>query len=172
MAQWFRLGDLELLVVSDGVLRQDAGAVFGLTPRIMWEPYVPDLDDKHRLPMGLNSLMVRSGGKTVLVETGVGSKHTRAPAAAGTETAGTLLDNLAREGVAEVELAGDVGRRHDDAEGLLAGVDLGPEVAAVQPELVQRSFHPGRIVRFRDVACWTRRHRRTFLHVAGRLRRR
>ena len=48
MGHWLRLGDLELLVVSDGVLRQDAGAVFGLTPRLMWEPYLPQLDDKYR----------------------------------------------------------------------------------------------------------------------------
>ncbi len=46
MGHWLRLGDLELLVVSDGVLRQDAGAVFGLTPRLMWERYVTELDDK------------------------------------------------------------------------------------------------------------------------------
>src|SRR3972149_9513234 len=55
MGHWLRLGNLELLVVSDGVLRQDAGAVFGLTPRVMWGPYVPDLDPKERLPMGLHS---------------------------------------------------------------------------------------------------------------------
>ena len=99
MGRWLKLGDLELLVVSDGILRQDAGAVFGLTPRVMWEPYVPDLDDSYRLPMGLNSLFVRGGGKTVLVETGCGGKRGRTPGAAGTETAGALVENLAREGI-------------------------------------------------------------------------
>jgi glyoxylase-like metal-dependent hydrolase (beta-lactamase superfamily II) len=99
MGHWLRLGDLELLVVSDGVLRQDAGAAFGLTPRVMWEPYVPDLDEKYRLGMGLNCMVVRGGGKTVLVETGVGSKTGRTPGAAGTEGSGTLLQNLAREGI-------------------------------------------------------------------------
>ncbi len=99
MGQWFHLGDLELLVVSDGVLRLDAGAVFGLTPRAMWEPYVPDLDEQHRLPMGLNCLVVRTGGKTVLVETGVGSKRARVPGGAGTEGSGGLLEGLAREGI-------------------------------------------------------------------------
>ncbi|MBI2912880.1 MAG: MBL fold metallo-hydrolase [Chloroflexi bacterium] len=94
-----RLGGLELLVVSDGVLRLDAGAVFGLTPRVMWEPYVPDIDEKHRLPMGLNSLVVRAGGKTVLIETGVGTKTSRAPGGAGAETGGRLLANLAKEGI-------------------------------------------------------------------------
>ena len=99
MGQWLRLGDLELLVVSDGVLRQDAGAVFGLTPRVMWEPYVPELDGKHRLPMGLNCMVVRGEGKTVLVETGVGTKAGRLPGAAGTEGSGALLQNLEREGI-------------------------------------------------------------------------
>ena len=99
MSQWFHLGNLELLVVSDGTLRLDAGAVFGLTPRVMWEACVSDLDDKHRLPLGLNCLIVRSGGKTVLLETGAGRKTTRTPAAAGTEGSGALLENLAREGI-------------------------------------------------------------------------
>src|SRR3990172_7558611 len=99
MGRWLKLGDLELLVVSDGVLRQDAGAVFGLTPRVMWEPYVPDLDEKHRLPMGLNSMLVRGHRKTVLVETGCGGKRGRTPGAAGGETAGALIGNLARAGI-------------------------------------------------------------------------
>ena len=99
MSQWLRLGDLELLVVSDGVLRQDAGAAFGLTPRVMWEPYVPDLDENYRLGMGLNCMIVRGGGKTVLLETGVGGKTGRTPGAAGTEGSGALLQNLAREGI-------------------------------------------------------------------------
>ena len=99
MGQWLRLGDLELLVVSDGVLRQDAGAAFGLTPRVMWEPYVPDLDENYRLGMGLNCMIVRGGGKTVLLETGVGGKTGRTPGAAGTEGSGALLQNLAREGI-------------------------------------------------------------------------
>ena len=99
MGQWLRLGDLELLVVSDGVLRQDAGAAFGLTPRVMWEPHVPDLDENYRLGMGLNCMVVRGSGKTVLLETGVGGKTGRTPGAAGTEGSGALLQNLAREGI-------------------------------------------------------------------------
>jgi len=99
MSQWLRLGDLQLLVVNDGVLRLDAGAVFGLTPRVMWEPYAPELDEEHRLAMGLNCLVVRVGDKTVLVETGVGAKPGPTPGAAGTEGSGALLQNLAREGI-------------------------------------------------------------------------
>ena len=100
MGYWFRIGDFELLVVSDGVIRQDAGATFGLVPRVMWEKYVPDLDEKHRLPVGLNSLFIRGGGKTVLVDTGCGDKPTRSPGAMDIEHTGTLIGNLRAEGVA------------------------------------------------------------------------
>lgn len=99
MGHWLRLGDLDLLVVSDGVMRQDAGAVFGLVPRVMWEPYAPPLDDKYRLPLGLNALVVRSGRHLVLVDPGVGAKRQRAPGAVSTEQSGRLLENLAREGI-------------------------------------------------------------------------
>jgi glyoxylase-like metal-dependent hydrolase (beta-lactamase superfamily II) len=97
MGYWFKVGDFELLVVSDGVIRQDAGATFGLVPRVMWERYVPDIDEKYRLPVGLNTLVVRGKGKTVLVDSGCGDKGMRAPGAMGIENTGTLLDNLAAE---------------------------------------------------------------------------
>ena len=104
MGQWFRLGELELLVVSDGVIWQDAGATFGLVPRVIWERYTPDLDDKNRIPVGLNSLLIRSEGKLILVDTGVGTKSVRAPGAMVIEESGRLLENLRREGVSADEI--------------------------------------------------------------------
>ncbi len=99
MGQWLRHGELELLVVSDGMMRQDAGAVFGLVPRIMWKRYVRELDDNYRMPMGLNSVVIRTRGRTILVDTGTGAKGTPAPGAVSTEDSGRLLKNLAREGI-------------------------------------------------------------------------
>ena len=125
MGQWLRLGDLELLVVSDGLLRQDAGAVFGLTPRLMWERYLPELDDKYRFPLGLNSMLVRGQGKTVLVETGVGTKAGRVPGASGTDESGSLLRNLEREGIRpeDVDIVVNTHLHFDHAGGntLIAG---------------------------------------------------
>jgi len=68
-----RLGDVELTIISDGRWWQDAGAHFGLVPRVLWEPIVA-LDDQHRVPMALNCLLIRSSGKTILVDTGLGTK--------------------------------------------------------------------------------------------------
>jgi glyoxylase-like metal-dependent hydrolase (beta-lactamase superfamily II) len=104
MGHWFGLGDLELLVVSDGEIRQDAGATFGLVPRVMWERYTPDIDEKNRIPVGMNSLLIRSEGKTILVDTGVGTKPVKAPGAMAIEASGKLLDNLRKEGVSPDEV--------------------------------------------------------------------
>jgi glyoxylase-like metal-dependent hydrolase (beta-lactamase superfamily II) len=104
MAHPLRIGEFELLVVSDGVMRQDAGAVFGLVPRVMWEEYAGPLDAKYRMGLGLNSLVVRGRGRTVLVDTGCGSKGQRTPGAVSTEESGHLIDNLRAAGIAPEEV--------------------------------------------------------------------
>ena len=48
--------------------------------------------------------------------------------------------------VSHVELAGDVGRRHDDGKGLLIGIRLRLEAVAVHPQLVNAGFHVPRVV--------------------------
>ncbi len=99
MGRWLRLGAAELLIVSDGPIAFDAGALFGVTPRVLWEPLVGPLDEHHRLQSGINCLLVRMGGKTILVETGVGTKGGRRPAGLDLQRTGRLLQSLAEEGI-------------------------------------------------------------------------
>jgi glyoxylase-like metal-dependent hydrolase (beta-lactamase superfamily II) len=93
----YRVGSLELVVLSDGTFRLDAGAVFGVVPRPMWEPVVEDLDASHRTGLGLNCLLLQSEGKTVLIETGVGDKARESWQASPLEK-GNLLSDLAAHG--------------------------------------------------------------------------
>ena len=67
------LGDFELTVISDGTYHLDGGVFFGVVPKVMWERKVK-ADEKNRVPSGLNSVVVRTGEKTVLIETGLGNK--------------------------------------------------------------------------------------------------
>jgi len=94
-----RLGSLDLLILSDGAYFQDAGAVFGIVPRVMWERLGIRLNDRYQMALGLNSLLLRSQGKTVLVETGVGEKE-RPRAQSSPLAEGSLLDELRAVGVA------------------------------------------------------------------------
>jgi glyoxylase-like metal-dependent hydrolase (beta-lactamase superfamily II) len=68
-----QVGDLELMILSDGTYWLDGGAMFGVIPKPMWNKRKP-ADELNRITLGLNSLLIRGGGRTVLVETGIGSK--------------------------------------------------------------------------------------------------
>lgn len=68
-----RLGDLEFLVLTDGTLRLDGGAMFGVIPKPMWEKKAP-ADERNRIVLAMNCLLIRAAGKTILVETGAGDK--------------------------------------------------------------------------------------------------
>ena len=104
MAAKYRLGGLELAVISDGVFYQDAGAVFGLVPRTLWEPFAGSLDERHRMTLALNSMLVRSGGRLVLIETGVGDKTGGARRQASPLEAGNLMTALDGLGVRPEEV--------------------------------------------------------------------
>jgi glyoxylase-like metal-dependent hydrolase (beta-lactamase superfamily II) len=99
MAARHRLGNLELAILSDGTYYQDAGAVFGIVPRVLWERLGIELNDRYQMPLGLNSLLLRSKGKTVLIETGVGEKD-RPLAQTQRGDEGSLLDELRSLGIA------------------------------------------------------------------------
>ena len=99
----YRLGNLDLHILSDGTFYQDAGAVFGVVPRVMWGRVAGPLDEQHRISLGLNSLLLRSHDKLVLIETGVGDKDgARRQATPAAE--GNLLSELATLGVRPEEV--------------------------------------------------------------------
>lgn len=52
--------------------RLDGGAMFGNAPRPMWEQWIKP-DDANRIPLACRCMLVREGGKTILLETGIGA---------------------------------------------------------------------------------------------------
>ncbi len=76
----YTVGDFDIAILSDGHIRLDGGAVFGLVPRILWEPLIgpANIDAQHRIALGLNCMLVRRGDDVLLIETGMGNKHSEA----------------------------------------------------------------------------------------------
>jgi glyoxylase-like metal-dependent hydrolase (beta-lactamase superfamily II) len=94
-----RLGDLEFTIVSDGGFRLDGGAMFGVVPKPLWEKKIPG-DERNRIQLGMNCVLVRTAGKTVLIETGAGDKlDSKLRGIYAIEEGPRLLDRLAAHGV-------------------------------------------------------------------------
>jgi glyoxylase-like metal-dependent hydrolase (beta-lactamase superfamily II) len=68
------LGDFELTVCTDGTYKLDGGAMFGVVPKTLWQKRAP-ADEQNRILLGLNTVVVRTGKHTVLIETGIGNKQ-------------------------------------------------------------------------------------------------
>lgn len=67
------LGDFELTILSDGWYLLDGGAMFGVVPKPLWSKRAP-ADEENRILLGLNTVVVRTGKQTVVIETGIGNK--------------------------------------------------------------------------------------------------
>lgn len=96
------LGDFELSIFSDGTYPLDGGAFFGVIPKVMWSKKV-SADDKNYVMAGLNSLLIRTGKQTVLVETGMGNKLSERMVKFYGQPA-KLLDNLSAAGIAPEDI--------------------------------------------------------------------
>jgi len=65
-------GNIRIHGLRDGYIHLDGGAMFGVVPRVMWEKlFLPDIDN--RIALGLNSLLIKTAEKLILIETGVGT---------------------------------------------------------------------------------------------------
>ncbi|MEM7582889.1 MAG: MBL fold metallo-hydrolase [Acidobacteriota bacterium] len=68
-----KLGNLEWTLLGDGEFRLDGGSMFGTVPRPLWEHLKP-ADERHRIRMAANSLLVERGSERLLIDTGVGGR--------------------------------------------------------------------------------------------------
>jgi glyoxylase-like metal-dependent hydrolase (beta-lactamase superfamily II) len=93
-------GEIEVLPLDGGNFYLDGGAMFGVVPKTLWEKKAP-ADDRNRIRLAANSLLVRAANKNILVETGNGTKwDPKLRNIYGIQGGDPLRDSLARLGVA------------------------------------------------------------------------
>src|SRR5579875_98709 len=68
-----RLGRFEIYALTDGTFTLDGGQMFGVVPKPLWEKKLP-ADSRNRVRLGLTCLLVQTGKRNVLIETGIGDK--------------------------------------------------------------------------------------------------
>ncbi len=99
-----KLGDLEFHLLTDGTFRLDGGAMFGVIPRPLWERKAPP-DERNRVRLAMNALLIRTAGKWILVDTGAGDKwDAKSRDIFGFEGDARLPDQLLARGIRPEEI--------------------------------------------------------------------
>jgi len=93
MPNTFQVGDLEVIAIADGKVTFPPTGYFAGTTAEQWEPHARWLDHEGNLAFPFGCFLVRSGGRLVLIDTGLG------PISSGTWHGGELLGELALAGV-------------------------------------------------------------------------
>jgi len=72
-----KIEPFEIVSVVNGTIRLDGGAMFGVVPKVLWEPRC-DVDDQNRILLSTRTLIAvdRSAGRVILIDTGCGTKWT------------------------------------------------------------------------------------------------
>src|SRR5438093_6332396 len=74
-----RVGSVEIVSLSDGTLEFDLCNFFPTIPEDHWRQYASHLTEEHKVRFNLGSYLIRSDGRTILVDTGLGPKPADAP---------------------------------------------------------------------------------------------
>lgn len=94
-----RLGRLRIDVVRGPEFRLDGGAMFGVVPKVLWERKLA-ADDRNRVRLATNCLLVRGSGFVALVESGLGDRwDAKARDLYAIDDRTTLVKSLERLGV-------------------------------------------------------------------------
>src|SRR2546428_12705217 len=94
-----RIGRFAVRIFSDGLFRLDGGAMFGIVPKVLWERQ-KKADERNRVTMDMNCLLIRDADNVVVVETGAGPKLTdKQKEIFGIQDPPHLLDELKTLGV-------------------------------------------------------------------------
>lgn len=64
---------LNIQIIDAGYFYSDAGASLGNLPRAIWGRFL-SVDERHRMRLNLNLLLIKTSEKLILVDTGVGNK--------------------------------------------------------------------------------------------------
>ena len=98
-----QIGEIQVEMLSDGTMRNDGGGFFGTVPKVLWERAMPP-DERNRVNLRLNCVLIRAEGKNILVDSGVGAKHNEKTQRIFHLDTGHLVADLARHGLAPEEI--------------------------------------------------------------------
>ncbi len=93
------IGKFQVDILSGGKFLLDGGTMFGVVPKTLWSKQV-EVDERNRIEMETNCLLVRDESKTILIESGIGYGFSRKERDIyGMEKSSNILESLKNKGV-------------------------------------------------------------------------
>jgi hypothetical protein len=74
-----RVGAVEIMALSDGMLEFDLCNFFPTIPEEDWAPYASHVTGEHTVRFNLGSYLIRADRRTILVDTGLGPRPADTP---------------------------------------------------------------------------------------------
>ncbi len=68
-----KIGKYELQIINSGYFALDGGAMFGIIPKPLWQK-TNQSDESNRIKLATRNLLLRSGKRNILIDTGMGNK--------------------------------------------------------------------------------------------------
>src|SRR6476660_2944099 len=98
------VGAWQLQTVNGGRFWLDAGVMYGVVPKTVWEKVTPP-DAMNRIPFAIHCILARSQQQTVLIDTGYGGKMSPLDRAAhAAEPGDPIIESLAVLGVQPADI--------------------------------------------------------------------
>lgn len=156
------IGTIEYHYIHAGITWSDGGGAFGLVPKVIWEKKLPP-DEYNRVPLHLNCLLIKSDGKNIVVDTGLGHKlDERGTRNFGLDNSGgTLLGELAKLGLKpeDIDIVVDTHLHADHCGG---NTMLHPETGEIVPTFPNAEYWVQRL-EWADAMYPNERTRATYL---------
>ncbi|MBT3755839.1 MAG: MBL fold metallo-hydrolase [Candidatus Cloacimonetes bacterium] len=111
-------------MISAGYWFGDAGASMGIMPKALWQKLVK-VDDKNRIKLAMNLLLIRSENKNILVDTGLGNKISEKVQKIYSPSKFILLESLAELGLTrnDIDIVVLTHLHFDHAGGIVSFID-------------------------------------------------
>jgi glyoxylase-like metal-dependent hydrolase (beta-lactamase superfamily II) len=99
-----QLGQWRLDTLNGGRFWLDAGVMYGVVPKSVWQAVTPP-DELNRIPLAIHCVLARSDRHTILIDTGFGSKLSLLDRSAHAAQAGDpLIESLAALNLAPADI--------------------------------------------------------------------
>lgn len=99
-----QLGKFQLTTISGGRFLSDGGTIFGVVPKPLWSRVI-DSDEKNRIQQATNCVLIDTGTKKILIDTGYGSKlPEKQRKLIGAEEDNPLLTSLSAQGLSRTDI--------------------------------------------------------------------